>query len=121
TAYLAEEQTDINDRVVGRRMAQSQLRRLQAEAGSDAFEQRAFKSDLKQAQRGIDVSNQSRIASGRTANGANPPRRSQAQADSLRLPPSQIAGAGRNTGAARTSSDPEPAAVENALPRVKQI
>ncbi len=51
TAYLAEEQTDINDITRGRRVAQSNLQALSEEAGENAFRQRAFKSQLKSAGR----------------------------------------------------------------------
>jgi Ca-activated chloride channel family protein len=52
TAYLAEEQTDINDITRGRRLAQGNLRALAEEAGENAFRQRDFKSQLKSAGRG---------------------------------------------------------------------
>ena len=51
TAYLAEEQTDINDITRGRRMAQGNLQALSEEAGESAFRQRNFKSQLKSAGR----------------------------------------------------------------------
>lgn len=51
TAYLAEEQTDINDISQGRRMAQGNLRALEEESGESAFLQRDFKSQLKSAGR----------------------------------------------------------------------
>ena len=51
TAYLAEEQTDLNDVAAGRRMTRSRLVELQAEAGESAFRQRSFKSGLKSADR----------------------------------------------------------------------
>ena len=51
TAYLAEEQTDINDITRGRRLAQGNLRALAEEAGENAFRQRDFKSQLKSAGR----------------------------------------------------------------------
>ncbi len=51
TAYLAEEQTDLDDMRRGRQVARSQLRSLGLEAGEEAFEQRALKGQLKLADR----------------------------------------------------------------------
>jgi Ca-activated chloride channel family protein len=51
TAYLAEEQTDLNDVSRSRRMAQSNLRDLQNESGESAFQQRVFKGQLRSAGR----------------------------------------------------------------------
>lgn len=51
TAYLAEEQTDLNDMRQGRRVTRSQLRSLGLETGEEAFEQREFKGQLKLADR----------------------------------------------------------------------
>ncbi len=55
TAYLAEEQTDINDMSRGRRLAQGNLKALAEEAGESAFRQRSFKSQLKSAGRAGDL------------------------------------------------------------------
>jgi Ca-activated chloride channel family protein len=55
TAYLAEEQTDINDISRGRRLAQGNLKALAEEAGESAFRQRSFKSQLKSAGRAGDL------------------------------------------------------------------
>ena len=51
TAYLAEEQTDLNDLSRGRQVAQGNLQQLQQESGELAFRQRDFKSQLKSAGR----------------------------------------------------------------------
>lgn len=51
TAYLAEEQTDLNDLSRGRRITRAELEGLQQEAGADAFFQREFKSSLRSAGR----------------------------------------------------------------------
>lgn len=51
TAYLAEEQTDINDIARGRRLTQGNLQALSENAGESAFRQRNFKSQLKSAGR----------------------------------------------------------------------
>ncbi len=51
TAYLAEEQTDLNDLSRGRRIASSRLQLLDEEAGESAFRQRSFKGQLKSAGR----------------------------------------------------------------------
>jgi Ca-activated chloride channel family protein len=51
TAYLAEEQTDLNDLSRGREVAQGNLQQLQQESGELAFLQRDFKSQLKSAGR----------------------------------------------------------------------
>jgi Ca-activated chloride channel family protein len=51
TAYLAEEATDLNDMQSGRRVTQQNLRSLGEESGRFAFQQRAFKGQLKSANR----------------------------------------------------------------------
>ncbi|MDE0865917.1 MAG: VIT domain-containing protein [Rubripirellula sp.] len=51
TAYLAEEQTDLNDLSRGREVTQGNLQQLQQESGELAFRQRDFKSQLKSAGR----------------------------------------------------------------------
>ncbi len=51
TAYLAEERTDLNDMRSGRRIASSRLESLAEESGELAFNQRAFKSRLRDAGR----------------------------------------------------------------------
>jgi len=51
TAYLAEEQTDLNDLSRGRRIAGQRLRQLDEEAGEIAFNQRLFKGSLRSAGR----------------------------------------------------------------------
>lgn len=56
TAYLAEERTDLNDMSRGRRVAQSNLSRLQAESGRDAFFQRSLKSRLRSTNRAAELS-----------------------------------------------------------------
>lgn len=116
TAYLAEEKSDLNDSVAGRRSAQVQLQRLSAESGADAFNQRSFKSDLKQATRGINSSSQSRIASNTPApsSGSTP---GQAQ---RHVAP--FFGGGMASGSALPAlAADKSAASEDGLPRVKQI
>ncbi len=51
TAYLAEEATDLNDMQLGRRVTQRNLQSLGEESGRFAFQQRAFKGQLKSANR----------------------------------------------------------------------
>ncbi len=51
TAFLADEEVALNDRVTQQAAARSSLGRLQAESGADAFRQRAAKGVLKQAAR----------------------------------------------------------------------
>ncbi|MEM8669511.1 MAG: VIT domain-containing protein [Planctomycetota bacterium] len=51
TAYLAEEQTDLNDLSRGRRIAGQQLEQLDAEMGEFAFNQRRFKGLLRSSSR----------------------------------------------------------------------
>ncbi|NND97721.1 MAG: VWA domain-containing protein [Pirellulaceae bacterium] len=55
TAYLAEEQTDLNDISSGRRVTRLGLQRLSEESGPRAFRQRALKSDFKSADRPADA------------------------------------------------------------------
>ena len=51
TAYLAEENTDLNNEGLAREMSQIRLHDLQMESGAQAFRQRAFKGGLKSANR----------------------------------------------------------------------
>lgn len=51
TAYLAEEQTDLNNVQLGRQVTREQLRRLEEEVGEMAFEQRSMKSSFRFADR----------------------------------------------------------------------
>lgn len=52
TAYLAEEQTDLNDVRGSRQLSLQQLRKLDQEVGESAFMQRSLKSQFRLADRG---------------------------------------------------------------------
>jgi Ca-activated chloride channel family protein len=54
TAYLAEEQTDLNDLSRGRQIAEQRLQRLDDEAGESAFNQRRLKGMLRSAGRAAE-------------------------------------------------------------------
>lgn len=55
TAFLADEEVGLNDRLAQRRQADISLQDLRAETGSGAFRQRAFKGELKGASRSADA------------------------------------------------------------------
>ena len=96
TAYLAEEQTDLNDLSRGRRLAQSGLSRLRAEAGESAFRQRAFKGELKSRDRAAtpsaasdarDSDRRSRACAGAARPTASPSRCPASRFRDLGMPP----------------------------------
>ncbi|WP_417736395.1 VIT domain-containing protein [Rosistilla oblonga] len=123
TAYLAEEKTDLNDRAAGREQAQVQLHRLRAESGADAFHQRSFKSQLKQANRGIQSSNQSIIAPAAPAAGASQSLGRPAPSVGNVARPGVLGGkpSGSAIRPAPNVAAAEPEAPHSSLPRVKQI
>jgi Ca-activated chloride channel family protein len=106
TAYLAEERTDLNDLRRGRTMAQSGLRGLRAEAGKNAFQQRAFKGELKVRNRAATPSDALGLGPYGGASGATPGIRVSGQALS-----EPAAATGESTAVPVTRS----------LQRVKQI
>jgi Ca-activated chloride channel family protein len=114
TAYLAEEETDLNDVTAGRRIARSRLSTLQEEAGEIAFRQRDFKGGLKTADRAATPSS----ASG--AYGMNM-EMSQGRGTAMSATPALSANAVSGKAPARRAAGRSGAAPSSHVEAVKQI